>query len=63
MNLLNEESDSKLFARKQNIDNDQSNVNYHVGNEIISETEVFSSNLFDYNNSCILVKGGITIER
>ena len=35
LNLLNEASDSKLVTRKWNIVNDQSNANYHVGNEII----------------------------
>ena len=36
-----------------------SNANYDVGNEIIYKTEVSKSNLCDYNNTCILVRGDI----
>ena len=39
--------------------NDQSNANYGVGNWIIYNTEVLRSNLCDYNNAYILVKGDI----
>ena len=35
LNLLNEASDSKFVTRKWNIVNDQSNINYHAGNEIV----------------------------
>ena len=34
-NLLNEASDSKFKTRKKSIVNDQSNLNYDVGNKII----------------------------
>ena len=58
---MNDAGDSKLVARKWNISNDQSNANYNVGNEIINVTEVLKSNLCDYNDVYILVKGNITI--
>ena len=61
LNLLNETSDSKFVARKWNIVSDQSNANYNVKNEIIYNTEVSKSNLCDYNDACILVRGDITI--
>ena len=35
LHLLNERNNSKFVTRKWNIVNDQSNANYHVGNEII----------------------------
>ena len=61
LNLLNEANDSKFVTRKWNIVNDQSNANYDVGNEIIYITEVSKSNLCDYNNTYILVRGDITV--
>ena len=54
---MNEASDSKFVTRKWNIVNDQSNANYDVGNEIIYNTEVLKSNLCDYNDAYILVRG------
>ena len=36
-------------------------LNYDVGNEIIYNTEVLKSNLCDYNNTYILVRGDITV--
>ena len=50
------------MTRKWNIVNDQSNANYNVGNEIIYDTEVLKSNLCDYNDAYILVRGSITIK-
>ena len=41
--------------------NDQSNANFNERNEIIYNTEVSTSNLFDYNDAYILVKGNIAI--
>ena len=61
LNLLNEASDSKFTARKWNMVNDQSNANYDIGNEIIYNTEVLKSNLRDYNDSYIEVRGDITV--
>ena len=58
-NLLNKANDSKLVTRKQNIANDQLNANYNVANEIINNTEVLRSDLCDYNNAYILVRGHI----
>ena len=57
---MNEASDSKLVRRNWNIVNDESNANYYVGKEIIYKTEVLKSNLCDYNDVYILVRGGIT---
>ena len=62
LHLLNEASDSKFTTRKWNMVNDQSNANYDIGNEIIYNTEVLKSNLCDYNNAYILVKGNIAIK-
>ena len=59
LNLLNQVSDSKFVKRKWNITNDQSNANYDVGNEIIYNTKVLKSNLCDYNDVYILVRGEI----
>ena len=59
LNLLNEPKDSKLVTIKWNIVNDKSNRNYDVGNEIIYNTEVLKSNLCDYNDGYILVRGDI----
>ena len=57
---MNEASDSKFVARKGNIVNDQANGNYNLGNEIIYNTEVLKSNLYDYNDVYISVRGNIT---
>ena len=58
--MLNEASDSIFLARKWNIANDQSKVNYDIGSETVYNTEVLKSNLCDYNNAYILVRGDIT---
>ena len=47
------------MTRKWNFVNDQSNANYDVGNEIIYNTEVLKSNLCDYKDAYILVRGDI----
>ena len=61
LNLLNEASDSKFLTKNWNIVNDQSNANYGVGYEIIHNTEVLKSNLCDYNDAYILIRGDITV--
>ena len=61
LHLLNEESNSKYVTRKWNIVNDQSNVSYDSGKETIYNTEVLKSNLCDFNDAYIFVKGYITI--
>ena len=61
LNLLNQASDSKLVTRKWKVVNEQSNANYCVRKEIIYNTEVSKSNLFDYNNAYILIRGRIII--
>ena len=63
LNFLNEESDSKFVARKWNIFNYQSNTNYDVENGIIYNTEVLKSNLHDYSDVYILIRGDITVIR
>ena len=61
LNLLNEESDSKIVTRKWNIANHNSEASYGVGNEIIYNTEVLKSNLCEYSNAYILVAGNIAV--
>ena len=61
LNSLNEANYSKFVVRQWNIVNDSSKPNYGVGNEITYNTEVFRSNLYDYNVTHILVRGYITI--
>ena len=57
LNLLNNASDSRFVTRKWSIVNDQSNVNYDVENETIYNTEVLKSDICDYNDAHILVRG------
>ena len=54
---MNESSDSKFMIRKWNTVNDQSNMNQDVGNDIIYSAEVLKSNICDYNDAYILVRG------
>ena len=49
------------MPRKWRIVNDNSKANYGVRNEIIYNTAVLKSNLCDYNDAYILVRGDITI--
>ena len=53
LHLLNEDSDSKFVTRKWNNVNDQSNANYDVGNEIIS-------NLCDYDAYVLVRRDTVT---
>ena len=48
------------MARKWNIVNDNSKSSYDVGNKIIYTTEVLKSNLCNYNDAHILVRGDVT---
>ena len=57
LNLLNEANHSKSVTRKWNTVNDNSKVNYEEGNEITYNTKVPKSNLCDYNDAYILVRG------
>ena len=61
LNLLNEASNSKFATKKWNTINDESNANYDAGIEIISYIEILRSNLCNYNDAYILVRGDITI--
>lgn len=56
---MNESGDSKLVTRKWDIISDQSNANSDVENEIIYDTEVLKSILWDFNYIYILVRGDI----
>ena len=47
------------MTRKWNFVNDQLNANYDAGNEINYDTEVLKSNLCDYKDAYILVRGDI----
>ena len=58
---MNEANDSKFVTRKWNILNDHSKTNYNATNEIVYNTEILKSNLHDYYDSCILVRGDITV--
>ena len=49
------------MPRKWRIVNDNSKANYGVRNEIIYNTAVLKSNLCDYNDAYISVRGDITI--
>ena len=60
LSLLNEANDSIFVTRKWNIVTDDSKANCHVGNEINCNTEVLKSNIYDYNDAYILVRGDIT---
>ena len=58
---MNDASDPKFLTTSWNIANAQSNANYSVGKEIMYNTEVLKPNLFDYNDTNILVRCVITI--
>ena len=60
---MTEARNSKFVIRKWNIINDQWNSNYNVGNKIICDTEVLKSNLCDYNDAYILLRGDIIVIR
>ena len=62
LNLLNDANDSKFVTRKSNAVNVNSKSNYDVANEITYNAEVLKSNLCDYNDAYILVRGNITIK-
>ena len=61
LNLLNETNNSKFVTRRWSIVNDNSRTNYDVGSEIIYNTAILTSNIYDYSNAYILVRGDITI--
>ena len=49
------------MAKKWNIVNDNSKANYDATIEITYNTEILKSNLCDYNDAYILVRGDITV--
>ena len=61
LNWLNEANDSKFVTRKWNIVNDISKSNFDATNEITYNTEFLESNLRDYNDAYILVRGDVTV--
>ena len=61
LNLLNQASSSKFVIRKPNIINDQSNKNYDFGSETLHNAVVLKSNLCNYRDAYIFVRGDIGI--
>ena len=61
LTLLNDANNSKFPTRKWNIVNDNSKANYDAGNEITYNTEDLKSNLCDYKDAYILVRGDIIV--
>ena len=55
LNLLNEASNSKFVTRKLSM------IIYGAGNKVNYNTEVLKSNLCEYNDAYILLKGNITV--
>ena len=49
------------ITRKWNIVNDWANSNYDVRNEITYNKEILESNICDYNDAYILVRGAFTV--
>ena len=58
---MNEGNDSKSVTRKWNIVSDQSKAYYAIGNEVIYDTEVLKSNLWNFSYANIKVTGNITV--
>ena len=61
LNLMNKAKDTKFVSKEWNIVDHNSKTNYGVGIEIIFNAEVLKSNLCDYNDAYILVRGNFTI--
>ena len=61
LNLLNKSNDSKQVPRKWNIVSNQSNAKHDIGNEIIYNREVLKSNVCEYSDTYMLVRGDITV--
>ena len=61
LNLNNEINYSKFVTRRQNTVNDNSKSSYDATNESTYNTEILKSNLCDYNDVYILVRGDITV--
>ena len=59
---MDEPNNCKFVTRKWNIVNDHWNANYDTGNEIIYNTEVLKSNLYNHNDAYILERGDITVK-
>ena len=58
---MNEANDFRFVRRIWNIVNNELNANYSLGNKTIYGTEVLKSNLFDYKDANILLRGYKTI--
>ena len=58
---MNEANSSKFVTKKWNIVNYQSNESYDVEKKIIYDTVVLKSNLYEFNDAYILVRGDVTI--
>ena len=49
------------MTRKWNIVNDNSKASFNAENEVIFNIEILNSNLCDYKDAYILVRGDITV--
>ena len=58
---MSQTHDSKFVTRKWNIVNDKPKSNYEVTNEITYNTEIWKSNVRDYNHAYILRRSHITV--
>ena len=58
---MNEENDSIFVTKKLNIVIDNSKPNYSKVNEIPYNAEVLKSNVCDYNDTYILVRGDVIV--
>ena len=58
---MKELNNSKFVTKKWNTVNDQSNANYNAVNKMTDNTKVLKSNLCDYNDVQVLIKGDIAI--
>ena len=58
---MKEANDSRTVTRKWNTVNNHSNPKYSVRNDTIFSTQVLKSNLCDFNDAYILVRGNINI--
>ena len=59
--LVNVANYSRFLTGKWNIFNDNSKSNHDATNEITYNTEILKSNLCDYSDAYILVRGDITV--
>ena len=61
LNLMNDANNSKFLTREWIIVNYNLKANYDGENETTYNTEVLKSNICDYNDAYILIRGDITV--